>query len=900
VKPDKSYLSLYKGKGRGNKLLVLLLATQVLLLSLFRITIPVPVGLAEKLLEDYETKGISFDFEQVVLSFPDEITAREFVILKNGHKIAVINDLKVEYPLLKLPWGQWRDLKGLKVKSITLYAMGEVKPCLRVDDLGVRRKENGEHLLNASIQSDHSSLKVKGSLDFDYLKSLFKTTPQKKYRFELSDSMDHVLSSVDELRSGLRETGTLHLQSFVKGSPNGELGLSQSDAGSSEPIERLRGLRATLRILDQDDKNHVASLEAELKGLSIRRESIVTVLRDLSFSNQSIPFQHLNTLRNNFGESSLRVGETELKGRVEGRLPAFSIISNSTEELEEGMFLSESNRTKVALGYRYDSLVSLHGEAIIAPKFFDLYCNTKKGRLRVIDGDECTLTLFRNETPARSIAPMHFRATTPRLSVMETPGGAFSLKGMIAPDYSISVDSAWAKLGRSEVAGTYSQSWFPHNFRFLLRGAFLPTDISNWFGFWWKSIWNDFRFDEAAPWADFSISGDWSSPESDTTVYGMARTQKLSYRNFAVTKSSALIEADSNQTSVRTIIRHKEGQLRGDLSFPRNTRPGGKLLSFDFTGDYPLNDGRKAFGTEVERHLDDFNATNLLCEASGSIFSSLKDASGESNQTHYKIKISTDQNASLWNIPTEHIHGGEITYKNRMTSGKFPSIGLGNGIATLTFTSEKQAANRILDFKFKLKGADRTALGSAISKAKHWNEDSRKLIIEYIDSTKETPGEIDLDIKAKGPTDDFLQFTGAGHIRLIEESLQKVNLLGVISERLDAIKLPIPSGSFSFEMLEIPFRLENDQIYSDKIVLSGPLSRLEATGRLNLVSDEIDITSRLKLIGNLKIPILKNILNLADPLPKITEIRISGDWKKPKIEFVTPLDKILPLRKKSK
>ena len=218
-------------------------------------------------------------------------------------------------------------------------------------------------------------------------------------------------------------------------------------------------------------------------------------------------------------------------------------------------------------------------------------------------------------------------------------------------------------------------------------------------------------------------------------------------------------------------------------------------------------------------------------------------------------------------------------------------------MATLDFTAEKKGGNRILDFKFDLKGADRTALVSAVSKSRHLNPDSRKHIVENIDSTKESTGKIDLRIQAKGPFDDFLQFTGTGHIRLIEESLQKVNLLGVISERLDAIKLPIPSGSFSFEMLEIPFRLENDQVHSDNIVLSGPLSRLEATGRLNLVSGEIDVTSKLKLIGNLKIPILKNILNLADPLPKI---RISGDWKNPETEFINPLDKILPLRKKSK
>ena len=78
---------------------------------------------------------------------------------------------------------------------------------------------------------------------------------------------------------------------------------------------------------------------------------------------------------------------------------------------------------------------------------------------------------------------------------------------------------------------------------------------------------------------------------------------------------------------------------------------------------------------------------------------------------------------------------------------------------------------------------------------------------------------------------------------LLRKGLQKVNLLGGISERLDAINLPIPSGSFSFETLEIPFRLENDQVYSDNILLTGPLSKLEAAGRLNLVSGELGVTS---------------------------------------------------------
>ena len=98
--------------------------------------------------------------------------------------------------------------------------------------------------------------------------------------------------------------------------------------------------------------------------------------------------------------------------------------------------------------------------------------------------------------------------------------------------------------------------------------------------------------------------------------------------------------------------------------------------------------------------------------------------------------------------------------------------------------------------------------------------------------------------------------------------------------------MPIPSGSFSFEKLDIPFQIENEQIYSDHILLTGPLSSLQAKGSLNLISEELDLIAKLKLAGNLKIPLIGGIINLADPLSKITEIKISGNWRDPETQLI--------------
>ena len=76
---------------------------------------------------------------------------------------------------------------------------------------------------------------MKGTLNFDYLKSIFESLPKKKSRFDLSEVMDRALDSVEKLRAILRQTGSLHLKSFLRGSPDGELGVCQSDEGNQVP-----------------------------------------------------------------------------------------------------------------------------------------------------------------------------------------------------------------------------------------------------------------------------------------------------------------------------------------------------------------------------------------------------------------------------------------------------------------------------------------------------------------------------------------------------------------------------------------------------------------------------------------------------------------------------------------
>ena len=69
------------------------------------------------------------------------------------------------------------------------------------------------------------------------------------------------------------------------------------------------------------------------------------------------------------------------------------------------------------------------------------------------------------------------------------------------------------------------------------------------------------------------------------------------------------------------------------------------------------------------------------------------------------------------------------------------------------------------------------------------------------------------------------------------------------------------------------------------MVLSGHLSRVESKGSLDLQSGELDILSKIHLVGNFPLPILSQIANLTNPLSILPAVEITGHWTNPNWEI---------------
>tara|TARA_B100001093_G_C26580476_1_gene907039 strand:- start:190 stop:921 length:732 start_codon:yes stop_codon:yes gene_type:complete len=233
---------------------------------------------------------------------------------------------------------------------------------------------------------------------------------------------------------------------------------------------------------------------------------------------------------------------------------------------------------------------------------------------------------------------------------------------------------------------------------------------------------------------------------------------------------------------------------------------------------------------------------------------------------------------------------GQIKKNDLLTSGSLPRFKIADGSGQMNFELDSNGSEETIKFNFSLKKANNRLIVEQFIKAKekgfftdHTDMDQNP---EPKSTFKVDSGSLSISLQAQGPLNNPLQFEGTGMMQLEETKLGQINLLGGLSKGLSNLKIPLPTGALSFNELILPFELNNESIIFDKLTLNGPLSKITADGNLNLGTGTLDMIAKLNLVGNLPLPLIKNLVQFADPLSRMTEIKITGDYKNPKWEIL--------------
>ena len=463
-------------------------------------------------------------------------------------------------------------------------------------------------------------------------------------------------------------------------------------------------------------------------------------------------------------------------------------------------------------------------------------------------------------------------------SILGSPEGNYSLHGEINDNFSINFHRIQGKLGDSTAVGSFRQFWSPNKYRFLLNGHCNPNDIKAWFGEWWTKIWTEFNFSSQTPLGDISVQGIWGSSKKHLT-HGTILARNFSYRDFNVTKSKINLRVDENSTLlVSDSISHRLGTLKAKLDFPRKKKNKGKKLAFDVQGEFPFNEGKQIFSKTVQEELGDISAELARINAKGEVYDN-------PNDTHFDLSFDSDRNFSFSGFDVDGLTG-KIALSNNKLTCNLPHIILNNqkGQSRVNFTITSVDQSKTLEFSLELESVSKNDFLKRLSKTKQIQIEKPQSKALFFSEDKNS--RLILRLNAKGPLENKFQLVGSGFIQINDKELGQINLFGNLGNALSRTKIPLPLGVFSFNQLSSPFRLEGEKVFFDDMIISGPISIMKLEGNLALETGSLDIISRLKLLNKIPIPILKDLIDAADPISKLLEIKVSGSLLNPKWELI--------------
>ena len=874
-------MSLRKVGNKASLLLFLILLAQVFFLLIGSQSISLPSRFVEIIVNSFLPDELVIKLEKTEIRGFSELKLGKAAIWTRDSNLLEIQGLSISLNASEAWNHSFLLLNKIKFEDAQLLKKDKDGQGFKINNFSLTNRTSEDSLF---LRGDINMGTLSSSIDIE-IRQLDKIGlhffDSNKKSLSLEESVRNAFTYKKLITSWSKKFPNINLNTRgVIHGPSGELLISQKTGGNHKV------------------KNFFTRLEWHPTGKSGRTiASLKAKANEVYFSKNGLSMRFINPIVNANSSLNLKTKEIfwsdsffsyqnlSLDGKICGNLPKVDIHAMKKGNDSVVQILSDTNGTQISLRAQKEfSKWGLRGFLKINPKNIDLLAHLSQGSLKVVNGDKLSLCFWNNPTPLNPNYPVQFIVHADNFSALETPPGRFRFGGEIADDFTILVNEAYGELGKSVVEGKYFQKWKPARYRFLVDGTCHPPDISNWLGVWWNPIWKDFSFPGQIPQANFSVSGIWASPPGNTVTTGWVQTDKFAYKGVDFESSNIEIELDrmSTRLNAKNII-HKDGQATGTLVFPGTLEQNNLWMDFSFEGDYPVNQAKELLGVEISKVLSELNASVIYCEAKGQIYRDQKQNYKDNNESWYKLYLSTDHPFSYSGIELDYARGTVESLRNA-TKVNFDKLGISGGQGSLTLFKSSEHTDEV-SLDIELKNADRNRLVQNLRRTSQWQDQALSTnnrdqsISSQLNSKEE--GRIDLSLQAEGPLSEYRHFEGSGNFKLYKVEIGTMHILGGIRSKLGAFNLPLPSDALSFNQLNAPFLLDHDRILFDQATLSGPLSTFEAKGEVNWVEAEVNLIADLKLAGNLKIPVLKQLVNLADPLSRLSTLKIKGNWENP-------------------
>ena len=639
-------------------------------------------------------------------------------------------------------------------------------------------------------------------------------------------------------------------------------------------------------------KDSIISSNFNLRKNSFNVDSFINEI-DIPTTSQNLNFRNIQFKADNTFEPTFSLGAEKIlfDGVINGEVNKLNLdISFFENNPWLRLYSSNNEKNCSILISDLGSKNSISGFCNLNPDDQNLTLSRNENLLSFFSGKKIKIK-FNDSLNLHDEQSSSFYLFANDVSVLHAPEGNFSFRGEVNHDLSLKVEDATGHLGKCKVRGSFSQQWFPHLYQFNLIGNCFPPDINNWLGKWWEKIWIDFDFQNNIPFGDFIIRGEWGEGSQNSKTIGIVDSEFLSYKGCETNSSKIEVRVDSNSTYLKfKSLSHSKGNLKGSIEFPKIHTRSPELLNFQLDGVYPLDSGKSVFGNEFEKSTADLNCSSIACNVKGTIY---RQNSGIDRNNTFIAKFSNLASFYFNGVKFDKIEG-ILESKDNNLSGYVSKFELCDGSGSINFDLTFKDQLQYLSFDLALNDVNKNGFINEMRKSVNaaWPQHQKKIddSDRSIWTNNSDKGRVSLNLQARGPFDNFLQFEGTGKLSVSETKISQINILGGISNEISKLPIPFPDGALSFNQLIVPFELINESVVFDNLVMKGPISKITAKGSVNLATQNLDVFANLHLAGNLPIPLIGTLIEYADPLSNLTEIQITGPMNDPKWKIILSPD----------
>ncbi len=455
-----------------------------------------------------------------------------------------------------------------------------------------------------------------------------------------------------------------------------------------------------------------------------------------------------------------------------------------------------------------------------------------------------------------------FDVEADQLNILDVPVASFKARGNYKPSR-LEVEEFAAEFKPGYVEGSYQQDMNTEDYRFLLIGEFLPSQLNPWFKTWWDELWAKFEFKGLPPKANIDISGRWGDL-SERDIFGSGQILSATYEGTYSKRVDAKLRCIPKYTELFDIdADFPQGEATGSVSWTLHPTERSKVVSrrFDLGGALDIHTAGALFGKRVSRILDDFTIQEPPnIKAKGVLFDEdATDSLGEEFINRFTVRTQA-KSTTFQAVPLDYLKFDLLSEGDTTTLDPL-HFGFAEGNAKGWIKHRQNTDIPPIEFAFTLKNADKEQAFKNLSK-------NKKLKIKPLKTQEKKATFEHFEIHAKGYHGDLRSFEGVGEFTLNDPSLAQVNILGLLFKELKGLALPFIS--FSFNRMETKFQLRKHLVVfpSEGIKIKGPTSKVDADGSLDLKNRNLDMRVRF--------------LPLGLPLAGILEMRLGGTLDEPK------------------